>query len=190
MCNCSTVLAVLVRCVSTFSTLPRTVTVSVAVASGSWIFIVAAWPTVTVTFFAVDFPKPGAVAVTLYTPGGRFESWYAPSAVELVERSMPLSAFVAVTVAFATMAFFGSLTAPLRFAVAEPCAIAAMDNKLTTHITAVSFISFIFMASAFVLFLGITCFARKGAALGTHASAEMNGSFLPHLKCQSNNIRA
>ena len=74
---------------------------------------------------------------------------------------MPLSAFVTVTVALAIIAFLGSLITPLRFAVAEPCAIAAMDNRPTTHITAVSFISFIFMASAFVLFLGFTCLGAR-----------------------------
>src|SRR3954470_9937131 len=69
---------------------------------------------------------------------------------------MPLEALLAVTVALTTMAPFGSLITPLKSAVAEPCAIAAIEKRTIAHTTAVSFISFVFMASAFELFLEFT----------------------------------
>src|SRR3954468_9563180 len=102
---------------------------------------------------------------------------------------MPLAAFVAVTVALTTIAPFGSLTTPLKSAVAEPCAIAAIEKRTTAHTTAVSFISFVFMASAFELFLEITALSAGMRTWGTQASAEMNGRFLQHPNSQSNKIR-
>ena len=102
---------------------------------------------------------------------------------------MPLEALLAVTVALTTIAPFGSLITPLRSAVAEPCAIAAIEKRTIAHITAVSFISLIVMASAFELFLGFTVLGAGLRTWGTQASTEMNGRFLQHPNNQSNKIR-
>jgi hypothetical protein len=84
---------------------------------------------------------------------------------------------------------FGSLITPLSLPVAEPCAIAAIERRLTTHNTAVSFISFIVMTSALRFCSELSVLERMGATPGTQASSERNGSFLPHLNNQSNKIR-
>ena len=63
---------------------------------------------------ASNFLKPGADSVRSYLPGLRAVTAHSPSVLLVVFRTMPRSALVTVTPAFATMAPDGSFTEPTR----------------------------------------------------------------------------
>src|SRR5215471_12813418 len=117
-----------VRCASTISASPETVTSEVWVATRNETGRSAAWPTVTRTLCSTTLAKPGASTVTVYCPGGNKTKWYSPSIPLVKVRSKLRASSRAETFASFTTAPLASLTETCSSAVA--CALHSNGHEM------------------------------------------------------------